>query len=33
MVFSDDRGASWSNPKAIIDWLYPNYDPTETKIY
>lgn len=27
MVYSDDRGKTWSNPKAIIDWFYPVYSP------
>ena len=27
MVYSDDRGKTWSNPKAIVDWFYPTYSP------
>lgn len=27
MVYSDDRGKTWSNPKAIVDWFYPVYSP------
>ena len=25
---SDDYGASWSSPHNVIDWLYPDYDPS-----
>ena len=27
MVYSDDRGKTWSEPKAVIDWFYPTYNP------
>lgn len=34
MIYSDDDGDTWSHPKSIINWFYPDYDPSDlTKTY